>query len=192
MLKFIKAIGHFLGRYPVLTITLSWLLVMWLLITLGGCSRKKIIEKANYQTTARTDTVYIGKTEILKDTTFIIKRDSSLIKALVKCDKKGRAYLSEIIELRTGNRIRTIIKQNYDTLFIRSTIDSAAVYFTWKETHEKEFKQTTTKSTTLETQKTTKKIFTLPVWAWILIIILGAWLIFKYVWPWIRKFLIGL
>ena len=43
--------------------------------------------------------------EELRDTTFIIEADSSLIRALIECDSTGRAYLAKLIEVQAGSTI---------------------------------------------------------------------------------------
>ena len=187
-----KIINYIFSKLYLLLFILAFAGLVFVLIQISGCKTKKITETTHSTTHLKTDTVYLERTELLKDTAFIIQRDSSTIKALIKCDEKGRAYIAEITELKTGTRIKTILRQNYDTIFIRSTIDSAAIYFTYKSTHTREFKETTTKETTLDKEKTRKTVFKIPLWAWIIIIVIAIYIIIKYLWPLIRKVLIGL
>ncbi len=64
-----------------------------------GCRSSKPIVLERLQ----VDSIVV--VEKIRDTTVSIESDSSMIKALVRCDSLGEAYISEIVELRGGSRL---------------------------------------------------------------------------------------
>lgn len=83
-------------------------------------------------TLATTDTVTI--TERLRDTVVVVQKDEALLRALVACDSLGEVRLREVIELRSGERMRPpelTIEDNI--LNIKATADSMAIYLTLRD-----------------------------------------------------------
>lgn len=84
----------------------------------------------------------IRVSESLRDTTYIIEADSSLLRALIACDSAGRAYLAKIVEIQSGKSIppATISIDTNNILSVKSKIPQIKVDLKTKivtETSEK-------------------------------------------------------
>lgn len=101
--------------------------------------------------TAEKVTVKTEIKEVLRDTTIFLT-DSAQVRALVKCDSQGNAYLAEITALRLGKFARPHIKLNSNVMTLDCIVDSAAVYFAWHQRFER-----------LETDTTVSKTVQVPV-----------------------------
>lgn len=91
---------------------------------LFSCSTPRIIE------VERTKTVK----EVVRDTAIIIRRDSSMLQALIECDSVGNAYIREILSLKAGKNMKAPqadLSQN--VLTVTAEIDSFAVYAALKD-----------------------------------------------------------
>lgn len=66
------------------------------------------------------DSVFV--VEKVRDTVIVVQADSSLVKALIECDSLGRAHLTEITELRSGQHVRA------PTLSMRDNLITSASY----------------------------------------------------------------
>ncbi len=180
------------------------LLILSLLF--NGCTTKKVTEISKYESIERSDTaityqkdsIFIKIVETIKDTTFLIKPDSATIKALIYCDSLGNAHIKEITELRAGQRVKQDIKLENNVLTTTATIDSAAIYFQYKNTHAQEFKQEKIKEINKSQEKQEnssdtnikKTVYKLPWWIWGLIIVGVGFVVVKWVlpifWPWLK------
>jgi hypothetical protein len=146
----------------------------------------------------RQDSAYFEKIQTIHDTQFITKPDSATIRALIKCNDRGEAFLQQIISLKNGRHISQSLKLHNNILTASAQIDSARIYFAWKETHIKEGKTTviidSTQKTNIQKDKsvlTTKKTVTRwPAWLYIIIIAGVVYLFIRYVLPIAKKFLI--
>ena len=70
------------------------------------------------------------------DTLVFSKPDSASIRALIKCDSAGNAYIAEILTLRLGKSTRPVIKIVNSVLEAECIVDSMEVYLQLKSRHE--------------------------------------------------------
>jgi len=147
------------------------------------------------------DSTFYSKIQTIHDTLFRIKSDSASIQALIQCDKKGEAFLKQIIQLKTGRKISQSIHLKDNILTVRAKIDSAAIYFQYRDTHIKEGRSQRVSEKNKHSEKTqitnvskTKKTVTKwPIWLYLLIAGAAGWLFYKYLLPifspWLKIFL---
>lgn len=127
-------------------------------------------------TVYKSDSIFVQVVETVKDTHFVIKQDSATIQALIECDENGKALIRQIIDIETGERLRQSISMDNNIITVTAKIDSAAVYFQYKNTHIKEVEKTkhsvkikeTEKETTKESHK--KVVYKFPLWIWPIVI----------------------
>ena len=70
------------------------------MLVFGGCSPKMYPHRT--ESTEHTVTV----TETVRDTVVQVRPDSSIVRALIRCDSTGRARLEEIRMLRESSRLQ--------------------------------------------------------------------------------------
>ncbi len=105
-------------------------LVSSLLLFSFGCrvSKPIIIESS------KSDSVYVK--EILRDTVVHIEADSSLVRALIECDSMGRAYISQIVEMRDGENVSSpSLVINDNILTSTAIVDSMEIFMELKDKH---------------------------------------------------------
>lgn len=74
--------------------------------------------------------------EKIRDTTVYLT-DSASLRALIRCDSTGRAYLAEIQSLKLGKNVKPKVRIEHSVLIVECDVDSAAVYTYWRERYEK-------------------------------------------------------
>jgi len=171
------------------------LLFIALVFWFSSCSTiKRTTEKTTEHTissdTTRTrhETKVITITEVQKDTIFTVLPDSSIMQALIECDKQGRATIKELNSIR-GRRINQGITIKNNLITVLSSVDSMLIYHKYKEIHYSE-KQQISEQTGIKTTEVTKetekeKIIKtrLPSWLFIVLIVAGVFLILKFLVP---------
>ena len=104
--------------------------ILTLIILFAACSphAHKTIERT------ATDTVIVNK--VLRDTTIMVQRDSSLLRALIECDSVGNARLAELIEYRAGEHLRVPdVRIQGNKLVVKAEVDSFSIAMSYFETH---------------------------------------------------------
>lgn len=117
---------------------------------LCGCSPKMY----PHRTESAEHTVTI--TETVRDTVVQVRPDSSIVRALIRCDSTGRARLEEIRTLRESSRLQQTLTVESPTepyqptaVTVKAVADSMGIYLTLKERHREE-QQTRTIETVVE------------------------------------------
>ena len=125
------------------------ILVACVLVT-GGCSPRMYPHRT--ESTEHTVTV----TESVRDTVVQVRPDSSIVRALIRCDSTGRARLEEILTLRESSRLQQTLTvespaEPYQptALTVKAVVDSMGIYLTFKERYREE-QQTRTVETVIE------------------------------------------
>ena len=116
-----------------------------------SCSHKHYPSSA-----VETETTIVEK-EIIKDTIIKVEPDSSIIKALIKCDSTGRAHLQELQTLKESIRVQQSVsietnpKPHQPTaITINTKIDSLGIYLKYKERYKQETKTKTIEKTVIK------------------------------------------
>lgn len=138
------------------------LLILLSIVLLASCSYQKRLNKWCARCPHKDSVSVVALyEETLRDTFITLSADSSEIKALIKCDSLGRAYISEIISLK-GIKIKPqiIIKDNVITA--SCVIDSNRVYVSYKERYYKT--STTIQQTKAVTTNVLKWYQTMFIW----------------------------
>lgn len=122
-------------------------LIFLLPLFLIGCiTQEKCLERYPPEIIQK-DSSFSEVTTVVKDTTIYEPADTSAwVKALLECDSLGQIRIIELQnQLGKKSKIKTELKNN--TFKSTCIVDSSAVYFTWKELHEKSgaIKETTVK-----------------------------------------------
>ena len=119
-------------------------------LALCGCSPK--IYPHRTEITEHTVTV----TETVRDTVVQVQPDSSIVRALIRCDSTGRARLEEIRTLRESSRLQQTFTlespaEPYQptALTVKAVVDSMGIYLTFKERYREE-QQVRTVETVIE------------------------------------------
>ena len=106
---------------------------------LCGCSPK--IYPHRTESSEHTVTV----TETVRDTVVQVRPDSSIVRALIRCDSTGRARLEEIRMLRESSRLQQTLTAESSAepyhptaVRIKAVVDSMGIYLTLKERHREE------------------------------------------------------
>ena len=104
-----------------------------------GCSPKMYPHRT--ECTEHTVTV----TETVRDTVVQVRPDSSIVRALIRCDSTGRARLEEIRMLRESSRLQQALSvespaEAYQptVVTVKAVVDSMGIYLTLKERHREE------------------------------------------------------
>lgn len=109
---------------------------LFILITLfSSCATRERCARffpQSQETSTHSETVI---REIVRDSLIPIPPDSSWLKALLECDSAGNVLLRQITELQAGQRVKPSITLTGNILKVDCKVDSAAVYFSWKERH---------------------------------------------------------
>ena len=128
-------------------------------LTLCGCSPKMYPHRT--ENIEHTVTV----TETVRDTVVQVRPDSSIVRALIRCDSTGRARLEEIRMLQESSRLQQTLTMESPAepyqptaLTVKAVVDSMGIYLTLKERHREE-QQIRTVETVIE-----KKINVLRWW----------------------------
>ena len=84
-------------------------------------------------------------TETVRDTVVQVRPDSSIVRALIRCDSTGRARLEEIRMLRESSRLQqTLAVESHaepyqpTAVTVRAVVDSMGIYLTLLERHREE------------------------------------------------------
>ena len=108
-------------------------------LALCGCSPKMYPHRT--ESTEHTVTV----TETVRDTVVQVRPDSSIVRALIRCDSTGRARLEEIRMLRESSRLQQTLTvespaEPYQStaVTVRAVVDSMGIYLTLRERHREE------------------------------------------------------
>lgn len=95
-------------------------------------------------------------TETVRDTVVHVRPDSTIVRALIRCDSTGRARLEEIRMLRESSRLQQTLAvespaEPYQptAVTVRAVVDSMGIYLTFRERHREE-QQTRTVETVVE------------------------------------------
>lgn len=107
----------------------------------AGCRTTQPTSQISEHVTVKTEIK-----EVLRDTTIFLT-DSAQVRALVKCDSQGNAYLAEITALRLGKFARPRIRLNSNVMTLDCIVDSAAVYVAWHQRYERRETDTTVSKT---------------------------------------------
>ena len=114
------------------------ILVVCMLVS-GGCSPKMYPHRT--ESTEHTVTV----TETVRDTVVQVRPDSSIVRALIRCDSTGRARLEEIRMLLESSRLQQTLAvespvEPYQptAVTVRAFVDSMGIYLTLRERHREE------------------------------------------------------
>lgn len=125
------------------------ILVACMLVS-GGCSPKMY----PHRTESMEHTVTV--TESVRDTGVQVRPDSSIVRALIRCDSTGRARLEEIRMLRESSRLQQTLAvespaEPYQptAVTVRSVVDSMGIYLTLRKRRREE-QQTRTVETIVE------------------------------------------
>jgi lipoprotein len=128
-----------------------------------------------------TRTIYVPNTttetvvETLRDTVVEISPDSSLLIALLECDSAGNVLIDRINELQAGKRLlppQIDIKDNI--LTATAKVDSLSIYLTLKD----RYRESATSQTIIVNKLT--KFQRTCVWGfWVLVVLIGIYMIFK-------------
>ena len=80
----------------------------------------------------RIDSVTVR--EILRDTTIIVKRDSAAFRALLECDSLGRVTMRELLEYKSGGRVKPPSVTIVDNLLSAvAEVDSLKIFLQLKD-----------------------------------------------------------
>lgn len=116
----------------------------------GGCSPKMYPHRT--ESTEHTVTV----TETVRDTVVQVRPDSSIVRALIRCDSTGRARLEEIRMLRESSRLQQTLAvespaEPYQptAVTVKALVDSMGIYLTLRE-RQREEQRTRTIETVVE------------------------------------------
>ncbi len=123
------------------------LLILLLAALLPGCiSEKRCSER--YPPAEKSD-IFIQHDTVtsVKDSLIPMPADSGLIKALLEC-RDGKVVVKEILEARPGHHVVPFINLQDNILTTGARVDSSSIYFSWKETHIRDFR---VESRTIET-----------------------------------------
>lgn len=119
-------------------------------LALCGCSPKMY----PHRTESAEHTVTV--TETVRDTVVQMRPDSSIVRALIRCDSTGRARLEEIRMLRESSRLQQALSvespaEAYQptVVTVKAVVDSMGIYLTLKERHREE-QQVRTVETVIE------------------------------------------
>lgn len=106
---------------------------------LCGCSPKMY----PHRTESAEHTVTV--TETVRDTVVQVRPDSSIVRALIRCDSTGRARLEEIRMLRESSRLQQALSvespaEAYQptVVTVKAVVDSMGIYLTLRERHREE------------------------------------------------------
>jgi len=111
--------------------------------------------------------------------------DSAMIRAYFECDKQGKLYLSEIIQLRAGKHVKPRIVIKDSLIEVECIVDSIGIYVLMKDRYEtKETTKTEIKEKTL-----IEKIRHIPLIYKILAVVGLAALLFVGIRVFIKKIL---
>lgn len=95
-------------------------------------------------------------TETVLDTVVQVRPDSSIVRALIRCDSAGRVWLKEIRMLRESSRLQQTLAVDSPAepyqptaVTVRAVVDSMGIYLTLRERHREE-QQTRTVETVVE------------------------------------------
>ncbi len=101
-----------------------------------GCSPKMYPHRT--ESTEHTVTV----TETVRDTVVQVQPDSSIVRALIRCDSTGRARLEEIRMLRESSRLQQTLTMDSPAepyqptaVTVKAVVDSMGIYLTLRERH---------------------------------------------------------
>lgn len=104
-----------------------------------GCSPKMYPHRT--ESTEHTVTV----TETVRDTVVQVQPDSSIVRALIRCDSTGRARLEEIRMLRESSRLQQTLTMDPPAepyqptaVTVKAVVDSMGIYLTLRERHREE------------------------------------------------------
>ena len=108
-------------------------------LALCGCSPRMY----PHRTESMEHTVTV--TETVRDTVVQVRPDSSIVRALIRCDSTGRARLEEIRMLRESSRLQQTLAvespaEPYQptAVTVRAVVDSMGIYLTFRERHREE------------------------------------------------------
>ena len=120
-----------------------------------------------------TRTIYVPNTTT--ETVVEISPDSSLMIALLECDSAGNVLIDRINELQAGKRLlppQIDIKDNI--LTATAKVDSLSIYLTLKD----RYRESATSQTIIVNKLT--KFQRTCVWGfWVLVVLIGIYMIFK-------------
>ena len=119
-------------------------------LSLCECSPRMLPHRT--ESTEHTVTV----TETVRDTVVQVRPDSSIVRALIRCDSTGRARLEEIRTLRESSRLQQTLTvespaEPYQptAVTVKDVVDSMGIYLTLRERHREE-QQTRTVETVIK------------------------------------------
>ena len=154
------------------------ILLLILIISAVSCRQSNtVIDKYDYR-----DSIVV-----LRDTTFIVKSDSMIMKARFRCDSLLNVVMDEL-DIEKGRIIKPVVQWNEKTktLYLEAHVDSQSIYLQWAERHIKQSKAEVITKTEIKVVKH------IPWWSktmsFIGLIPIG-YVLFR-LWPVIRKLLI--
>ena len=92
----------------------------------------------------------------LRDTIIKVEKDSSLIRALIKCDSLCRAYVGELIEFKSGKHVSPpkVVMEN-NVLTATAAVDSFSIYAQLKDRYVEKVSKTMTTPPPIEVNRLT-------------------------------------
>lgn len=132
-------------------------IIILLALSSTSCiTQKKCNERYPPEVSTEKETTNEKETIVERhDTVYKTVADSSHIKALVKCDSMGNAYIKQIVELENGNKVKGSVKLVDNYVYLGCKVDSGEIARTWYSTH--------TRETISEKESKTEKVEPAPI-----------------------------
>lgn len=108
-----------------MTRLIKFTIAAMLIWALAGCRPASVATRAD-----RSDSIVYRERVTVKDSLIAVPMpaDSSMLRALVECDSLNNAYISSIVELRSGSRSSASVKLENKVLTVDCHCDSLTIY----------------------------------------------------------------
>jgi hypothetical protein len=101
-------------------------IILFIIASLSSCRTPKIITE--------TVTVRETVTETVHDTTIVVEKDNSAIRALLECDEERNVLVKKLVDVRAGERVHPpALKIEDNILTAECEVDSFTIYLAWKD-----------------------------------------------------------
>lgn len=145
---------------------------------LPGCRATKIQTSASSH---RTDSVTVRET--IRDTAIVVERDSSMIRALLECDSVGQVRMRELLEYRSGERVKIPnVKIRDNVLTATAEVDSMTIFLQLKDRYTREVSRSEQAEETVRTIEVNRVTWWQQMWIRIgqsLFVALAGFIAFK-------------